>query len=270
MLDIHAVTGSGSTALAALSSIAGNDGAVTAGVPPSPQATLVGWGVATINATDAVKQWKLSSLDQVDQLNASNVTLAGTSVIISTPFMRQIMPFRAGARNISAAQAAAGLVVGYTVDHYNTSGTIAGAYESAATQTYTQTFGSAVTAQSWTTQAFSPTNPLAVGTYAILGFWVNNLTNVALIRFQHQSFQNYYPGIAAADLTTGSATPANVMHDQIQTVYQGYQFVRLGEITGKPQCPVFATTSAGSGLNIQCLDNTADTPTVILNIARLS
>jgi hypothetical protein len=95
------------------------------------------------------------------------------------------------------------------------------------------------------------------------------LTNVAAVRFQHADFGSVQPGCIGADLFTTSLTDSNLSGDQIMMKEQGSQFVRFGELIKTGACPVFRAGPNGTGLTIWVFDLTADTPTVILNLAYL-
>lgn len=275
MLDVHALylTG-GNVALTQILTIPSNDGAVVAGVPllATPgKATLTAWGGAGVAVADAIKQIALYSNDLNDPANASIWTPTGTSLAINTPHFLESLPFKSAARVIKAAQKAAADEFVFLIDNYNPADVhascIFGGRCPPNRGIYSQTMG-ALTAKVWGSTPFVPTNNLPGGSYAILGFWTTALTNVALIRFQHADFGMVQPGCMAADFFGGALTLANYSADDI-LLDPGYQFVRFGEITGAPQCPVFRAGPTGTGLQIWGFDLTADTPTVILNLVYL-
>lgn len=277
MLDLHVLSSSaGSTSLIQPATIPSNDGQVVAGVPiisDPGKALLIAWGAVAIDATKAPKQASLNSNDLNDPPNGSVWTPVGASLAISTPHLMERLLYRTAARVVKVAQKAAGAEFSFTIDHYDAgmTGTICvrGDYAPPGRGIYSQAFGGALTSLAWGTQVFTPTYNLPTGRYAILGAWVSGLTNVAAIRFQHADFKTCQPGFLVADKFTSATTVTGLSGDELLLVRDGSQFVRLSEITGQPQCPVFSAGPNGTGLTIWCMDCTADTPTVILNLAKV-
>jgi hypothetical protein len=274
MLDIHAVTSGGGTAITAISTIAaGGDNASAAGVPLASGATLVTWGGLTTIA-DTIKELKLVSQDLIDSVNGEDYTTGGAASGILSIYDN--LPFYTGARNISMAQNTAGANnIGFTIDQYSSAG------QSNITQEplygglpnrnamYSQVFGAALTAITWGSQKFAPTNAIPAGKYSIKGAWVSSLTNYALIRFQHADFGPFTPGFPVADPNAAIARAVAPGSDLLFS-YPGYQFAWLSIILGVPAEPVFTVQAGGTGLNIQCLDITADTPQVFLNLTKVA
>lgn len=275
MLDLHAAyDGTGSTSLADAATIAvGGDGAVVKGVPiiSAPRvATLIAWGAIAVAVADGPKELKLQSNDLNDPANGSDWKPGGTSLTFMTPHLMESLPFVSAARKISYAQKATAGITPFWLDHYEPRDAraqcVLGSKLPPNRGVYSQAFGGALTAGAWGTVAFAPASNLPAGRYALLGFWASALTLGALFRFQHADFGVCQPGCAAVDLFTTAATLTGLSGDEI-ALSPGYQFVAFGEITGKPQCPVFRAGPNGSGLTIWCCDCTADTPTVVLNLA---
>jgi hypothetical protein len=50
---------------------------------------------------------------------------------------------------------------------------------------------------------------------------------------------------------------------------QGQQFAYLSEVSGQPCCPVFTASNAGTGLVIDMNAIAADTPLVVLTLAKV-
>jgi hypothetical protein len=274
MLDLHAVTSSGSTgSLGALSTIAlGGDGATTAGVPISMGATLIQWGGMTTIA-DTIAGLKMSSLDQDDPVNGEDFEF-GTSSLLGYHIVHDNLAYVKGARNISINQnTGAANNMGYTIDIY---GDVQGKEPCVAlgklsprSIPISSTFGGALTALTWGEKTLAPTSQLPQGKYAIEGFWANALTNYALIRFKHADFGGYYPGLPAIDMTNTAVANAVLPKDDV-LLQQGYQFDVMSEMTGLPCCPVFNVGPTGTGLTIQALSITAPTPIVTLNLTRIA
>jgi len=278
MLDLHVnYSSAGSGTLAQPATIPANDGQVLAGVPmiTTPKAaTLLAWGGVAINgAADAIKEAQLTSNDLNDPANGSTWLPSGTSLVVTTPHFTELLIYQTASRVIKLAQKAAAACFTYTLDHYADSivraSTIKGDRTPMQRGIYSQLFGQAVTAGAWSTQIFTPATNLPQGRYAILGFWVNALTNVAAVRFQHADFGSVQPGCIGADLFTTGLNDTNLSGDEIMMKSQGVQFVRFGELLKAGACPVFRAGPNGTGLTIWCFDLTADTPTVILNLAYL-
>ena len=194
-LDFHALySAGGSTSLIVPSTIPAADGAAVAGVPQltSPGiAELIAWGSVGVDATKAIKEVALQSGDLNDPANQSIWLPTGTSLAIMSPHMMERLPYVSAARVVQSAQKAAGAEFTYTIDNYKKgvgSGNIRGAYASSKRGLYSQTFSGALTAGAWGTQAFTPSRNLPSGQYAILGFTISSIANVAAIRFQHSDF----------------------------------------------------------------------------------
>jgi len=140
---------------------------------------------------------------------------------------------------------------------------------------YSQTFAGALTAITWGTQVWNPpgaggstgaSNP-PPGKYALLGAKVHQLTNYAVLRFQHANFGGLYPGFPVLDQSKASARAVVELDDIFQS--DGYQFAAMSEILGIPCCPTFNITAQGTGLTIWCAAITADTPIVNLNVVKI-
>ncbi len=274
MLDLHAVTSGGGTALTAISTIAaGGDGASAAGVPIASGATLVTWGGLTTIA-DTIKELKLVSQDLSDSVNGSDYVLGGTATGIEIEYDN--LPFYTGARNISMAQNTAGANnIGFTIDQYASGGasniTSEPLYGGLPNRTgmYPQVFGAALTAITWGSQKFAPTNAIPAGKYSIKGAKVSSLTNYALVRFQHADFGPFLPGFPVVDPNITLARAVAPCSDLLFS-YPGYQFAWCSVIFGVPCEPVFTVQAGGTGLNIQVLAITADTPQVELYLTKVA
>jgi len=274
-LDLHVnYNGTGSVSLIQPAVVPANDGQVLSGVPmiTTPKlATLVAWGVVSLAAANAVKEAQLSSNDLNDPANAQTWLPSGTSLAIMSPHFFEWLNYQTAARVIKLSQKAAGLEFSFTIDHYSDavvrSSTVKADRIPQNRGIYSQLFGGALTAGAWGTQVFNPTTNLPGGRYALLGFWASSLTNVAAVRFQHADFGSVMPGCIAADYFTSTLTNSNVSADPIVLNQQGNQFVRFGEILRVGAAPVFRAGPNGTGLTIWVFDLTADTPTIILNLA---
>lgn len=271
MLDFHAASSGGNkTTLAAVSTIlAGNDGQTVAGVPLDKSATLVGWGGATTIA-DTIAGIQLLSQDQQDPANGYTYSPGATSVAGMFHFWENL-PFKTGKRQISMAQntAAANNMV-YWMDWYMTGAKVPSIAlnrygKPGKNAAYTVTFGGALTAITWASQAFAPAPLLPAGKYAILGARADALTNYGFVRFQHADFGPWLPGFPIID--TALAAARATVGDSLLTLEPGYQFVDLSDILKQPCCPVFTVSAQGTGLNVQAAAITADTPLITILLA---
>lgn len=273
MLDIHAVTGTpgATTTLTALGTICPNDKQVVAGVPISDKARLIIWGSLSLVA-NTIYLTRLQSQDQIDPLNGERVNL-GTASLQNEFHKYTNLPYQAGARVISqttnTAQTATS--IGFTMDHYEAPSTVLGKELRFAPNQISigQTLNVNV-AVTWVTTGFAPATAIPNGKYALLGARVALLTDPALIRFEHADFGKFTPGFpvveegASAILGFQKGTK-----DELLTA-QGYQFIIMSELTGKPCVPVFSVSNAGTGLNIQMVAPTnTDTPQVTLNLVKV-
>ena len=254
------------------------DGAPVAGVPIAPGAVLKYWGLLETIA-DTIFRAQMWSQDMFDAPNGEAWNPGANSTVGLVNF-EENLPYVKGARNIGYSQnTAAAKVIGYTIDQYsdpssapraNNPGTILGQHG-----IYPQVFGGALTAGAWGTIGFAPaagvvqgasaaatvTLPPA-GRYAILGAYVHGLTNYALIRFEHADFGGFRPGFPAVDASLAVARAVAPMNDSIFNLY-GRQFVAMGDI------PTCRFTAGGTGLTIDAIAVTADTPNVIVNLAQV-
>jgi hypothetical protein len=253
----------------------GGDGQTVAGVPitPSSQPILVGWGgMSTI--ADTIKELQLASLDLLDPTNQQDLTF-GASSLIGNHHVWDRLPFSSAARVLKMAQnTAAANNIGYTLDWYATGGN-----PQLLTQTTVPKYGNAqnwrgstvtgtLTAITWKQTAFAPTPILPAGRYAILGAWVNTLTNYGLLRFRHADFGSFAPGFPVVDhITTGSTS--NQARETMIGVEDGYQFVYLSNLYGIAAVPVFGVSTAGTGLNFELCALSTDAPTVTVNLAKV-
>lgn len=295
MLDIAAVyDGTGNTGLTSMTTAMTNENhnVTNAGIGPlKPDSSpmIVGYGAGVIATADAIKELKLLNQDMWDPVNYSDWKPAGTSLAFTTPFIR-VPLFSKAARLVQYAQKAAAAVYGYVIDVYPEEGIkngvncIGGNYfgyfgkgpeGQRHAQRYSLTAGSAggaLTAGAWGTTVWSPTSLPNSGRYAILGASVSNLTTTtahALIGFEHPDFKGFRPGFQAADLFAGGLTAAAYSGEQLILAYDGWQFVRFSELTGRPQCPVFHISDSSTALKVITATANADTPTVVLNLAYL-
>jgi hypothetical protein len=274
MLDIHCVTGTpgAATVLGAnFATIApGGDGATVAGVPPAPRATLVSWGGLSPTA-DTIAALKMSSLDMVDPVNGENFT-PGAASLLNILIAYDNLPYVSGGRQIQMGTNT-GVVasLGYTMDMYEGGPLVMGSrFMPNQVDAGITTFGGALTARTWGTAVFAPTNPLPNGKYALLGARVSAIANAAVIRFQHVDFGQYQPGFPVANFETISTSTWDAIDkSELLMTNHGNQFAYLGEIMGKPQVPVFTVTNAGTGLTIWMISNQADTPVVHLDLAKV-
>jgi hypothetical protein len=283
MLDLHVVSSGGGTGLTAIGTIPANDGASVAGVPIASGAYLIAWGGLTTIA-DTIKELKLGSQDLIDPINGEDDVTGGTATGIINEY--DFLQFVSGARNISMSQNTAGANnLGYTLDYYSGGPVTAGfgldgsgfipppGYPAFAPLSnrqgvYPTTLG-VLTAITYGTTAFSPTNAIPAGKWAILGAKVSSLTNYALIRFLHADFGAFSPGFPVVDPNVTLAR-ANAPSSDLMFSYNGYQFAYLSWLLQKPCCPVFTVQANATGLRYQAIAITADTPQVTVNLLKVA
>lgn len=269
MLDVHALSSGGGTSLTAISTILlGGDGASVAGVPVAGGAALVGWGGMTTIA-DTIKELKLVSQDQLDPVNGEDIVTGSAAAGIL--HFWDYLKFAAGARSLSMSQNTAGANnIGYLIDLYPGGPVVKHPiYGVDGKNWYGSTvYGGALTALTWKQQAFNPTNAIPAGKYAIQGVWCSSLTNYALIRFRHADFGVYAPGFPVVDPHIAAAR-AVLPLERLLLSSAGYQFSVMSEILNVPCEPVFTVQANATGLNFEMAAITADTPEVILNLAKV-
>jgi hypothetical protein len=273
MLDVHAllVTPGAGVVLGADGAVAaGGDGCSSPGVPIGGGAVLKMWGFNSTTA-DSIANIRLRSQDMVDPVDGITYT-PGTTAIQVQHFDYTTLQYIKGTRSLNVGTNT-GVVagVGFLIDQYSGgAGCVQGKSDiGGEVMVGPTTFGGALTADTWGTQPFVAGN-LPAGKYAILGCYVSAITNVALIRFSHNSFKGFKPGFPVANANLATATTVDIaMKDPLVQDRVGGQFIYLSEELGVPCCPVFEATNAGTGLAIEINDVIADTPIVNLCIARV-
>jgi hypothetical protein len=268
MIDLHALSSGGGTSLTAISTILlGGDGASVAGVPVAGGAALIGWGGLTTIA-DTIKELKLISQDQLDPVNGEDFVEGGTATGLH--HVKDYLKFAAGARQFTMAQnTGAANNIAYMIDLYP-GGPVQQhpMYGVDGKNWYGSTvYSGALTALTWKQQAFNPTNAIPAGKYAIQGVWVSSLTNYALIRFRHADFGVFAPGFPVIDPNITLARAVVPLDDLLLT--PGYQFSYLSNLMRTPLEPVFTVQANATGLNFEMASITADTPEVMLNLAKV-
>lgn len=272
MLDIHAVSSGGSlTTLAKIGTIAVNDTATVAGVPIQQGAKLIAWGGMTTIA-DVIEQIQLLTQDQVDPQNGENFLAIIGSSLLGLFYKPTNINYKTGARSIWMAQkTGAANNLGFTMDLYPDAVKMPAVKCNRYQENnivLAQLYGGALTAITWGKQAFTPGTAIPNGKYAILGAWAEGLTNYALLTFLHADFGQYSPGFPVVDFRHSALANATQPIDPL-FLNHGYQFVYLSEELNQPVCPVFRVTNAGTGLNLNMLSITGDTPQIVLNLARM-
>jgi hypothetical protein len=281
MLDVHVLTSGGATSLTNVGTIPSNDGAVTAGIPVSAGAQLIGYG-ALDTIADTIKEVKFTAPGDIfnNENGLDDVTGGTASGIIH--YWANI-PYSVGQRQIAVASntGAANTMV-YTIDLYPGGpvggpspwigpGRVAssGFPNSSNYGTYSTVFSGALTAITYGTVSLGPTNPLPTGKYQILGAKVSSLTNYAIIRFLHNDFGPLAPGFPVVDPNVTIAR-ANTPLDPLFTVAQGHQFTYLSQLLGGPVEPYFTVQPGATGLRFQVIAITADTPQVTVNLVKVA
>jgi len=277
MLDVHAlaITPGAALTLGATGAIAaGGDGAQVAGVPIADGAVLRMFGASSI-AANSIAAARLRSQDMVDPINGVTFT-PGAASLLSQYFDYTTLPYKTGARELTlGTNVGVNAALGYLIDEFKGSGPkypcVNGSRSMGGeVMTGANTFGGALTANTWGQLAYAPGTALPNGKYAILGAYCSALTNGALIRFSHANFGSFRPGFPVANyetISTGSWD--EVMKDPLVMMEAGQQFIYLSEILGTPCCPVFDVSNAGTGLNIEMCSAIADTPVVNLMLAKV-
>jgi len=266
MLDLHATSCAGATAgLGEIGTIAIGDHATIAGIPLD-KCELALWGGLTTIA-DTIERLQLLCNDALDAINGEDM-FPGASSLLGMIMKYTNIPYKTAKRKISIDQnTAAANALGFTIDNYGGGGSRVGKRTQKDVVVLPVTFG-ALTAITWGQIAVAPANPIPNGKYIILGAWVNALTNYALLRFNHANFGGKRPGFPVIDITNTAVANAVSAKDPL-LLEQGYQFVALCEKLGVPCCPEFNVSNAGTGLIIEAIAITADTPKVLLNLARV-
>jgi hypothetical protein len=194
----------------------------------------------------------------------------GASSLLGMIYNYAKLGYKTGKRTVTIDQnTGAANALAFLLDHYGGGPVTQGDYFMPNRIVLRQVFGGALTAITWYQQAYAPGTPIPNGKYAILGAWVNALTNYALIRFAHNDFGAFKPGFPVQDSTNTAVANAVLPKDPL-TLNQGYQFVYLSNKMKTPVCPVFSVSNAGTGLKIEAISITTDTPIVILNLAKVS
>lgn len=275
MLDLHTAydaTGSTDTVVAennANAVIPANDGATTIGVSPWTGAILCAFGVHTVSGK-AVVTLGLKSNNIVDPVNQLADTATGTDTALTVNQYLQAA-YTLGPNLVTYAQEAAGAIATYKIDYIGAGTTAPGADVPAGLAQYSVTASGGATAGTYQTTAFNPSPTPPIGSYAILGLKMSNLAQPAVVRFAHTDFAGALPGFPVVDTTTGTLTYANLARNVFaDPTYQGRQFVRLGQLLGKPCCPVFRIQGQGTGLNLQLLTTGTDTVTYGLDLQKLT
>lgn len=270
-LNITALSSGGGLTLTQIGTIAaGGDGQTSAGVPNIVPATLVGWGQMSTIA-DTIAEAQFTDLDMVDVQNAETF-IPGAASAIGLYHRWTNVPFISAARQFYMKQNTAGANnLAYQMDIVGRGNSMAPGGRFQANQIIPPSFAlAACTAKTWNTgNAFSPSTPLKAGTYALKGARVNALTNYGIIRFSHADFAGCKPGFPVVDTTNTAA--ARAVDGQSSFFYeQGVQFDYMAGILGQPIVPTFTVTAAGTGLTVEFLDITADTPIVTLYLAKVA
>jgi hypothetical protein len=247
-----------------------NDGAQVAGVPLRQDAVLRMWGVHSVLA-NTIAIAKLQSQDMVDPINGVTVT-PGTTSLLNQWFDYTTLPYKTGARYIqSGTNTAQAAQPAFTIDEYPGGSVMAGKPDMGNdVVTPTTTYGGALTSNVWGSQPYAPAFALPNGRYMIHGVHVKDITAPCCIRFRHADFGFMAPGFPVVPQEIISTTSWDkVMKDDLTINSVGEQFDYLSKLFGRPCCPVFSVTNAGTGLNFEILSNVANTPTVDLFLSKV-
>jgi hypothetical protein len=282
IIDIRALSSAGGTTLTQIATAAAGDaqqsiaGSPVQGNKATMTPALIGWGGMTTIA-DTIRELQLVDTDQVDSKNAEYF-VPGASSILGYAHRWTQLPYQGSVRQIFMRQnTGAANNLGYTMDMYPAppgQGRVP-ISRFLPNQVEVTQAGNAITAVTWNTATtLAPTNPIIDGLWAILGLTVSALTNYAIVRFNHTSFGSFRPGIPVVDETntlgdaSNNAAQAPLYRDPF-FLHQGYQFVYLSEILGQSVIPVFKAANGATGLEIDAIAITADTPIFTLRLAKV-
>jgi hypothetical protein len=251
--------------------IAAADGQSVAGVPLSPIATLVGWGMIGVTA-NTIARIRLQSQDQVDPINGVDYAPGATSVV-ATQWAWDNLKYKTGQRIIQAGtNTAQGAATSLLLDLYPGGSCIAGS-ETMGGKVITAvatTFGAALVANAWGVMPYAPGQPLPNGKYAILGATATAHTNFAAMRFSHTDFKGFKPGFPLKNCNLTSAAVDDLGPDDgLFSQGSKSQFVYMSRLLGVPCCPVFTVGNAGTGLTIEMIGSVAATPVVTIFLAKV-
>jgi hypothetical protein len=181
------------------------------------------------------------------------------------------LPYQKGTRSINVGTNV-GVVAGngFLIDEINAGQCVSVRPDSGnETSVGLTTFGAALVANTWGTQPWLAPN-LPAGKYAIVGCYASAFANVATIRFTHTDFGGASPGFPVCNYELALAATAQVAaKDELLQTAHGEQFIYLSEKLGKPCCPVFTVSNAGTGLGIQMIAAQAATPVVDLVVVKI-
>lgn len=264
---------------AATGTIPAGDGATNIGISPFPNAVLIAYGAVVGAAAQALVGIGLKSNNLVDSVNglvdggSANPTYTRTT---ATEFLQ--LGYTKGPNFVQYSQKAAGKIIAFKLD-YITAGlaNVTGSFFPSTSSDgktgfcqYSQDFAAA-TAGVYKSLAFAPLTTPPVGTYAVLGARVANVLFGGVLRFQHANFGGASPGFPVVSYDDQALTPAGIGGDVMTSDnIQGYQFVYLSQLIGKPCCPVFNIQGQGTGLTVQLLDTIADTVSLSLNLFKIA
>ena len=274
MLDLHAnVITPGAVLVLGVGPgvIAAADGQSVAGLPISPDATLVAWGMLSITA-DTIARYRLQSQDQVDPINGVDIAPGATSVVKAV-WRWEDLKYKTGQRIIQAGTNV-GVVAGTSLllDLYPGGNCIPGKSRTSGLVVTTPaiTFPAALVANAWGASPYAPATPMPAGKYAILGAAVSAITNAGAIRFVHADFKGLKPGFPIANVNLTSAAVGDLCSkDPIFSSEVESQFIYMSEMLGAPCCPIFTVGNAGTGLQIEMIDTVASTPVVTLFLVKV-
>jgi hypothetical protein len=272
MLDVHALTVTpGAVLVLGADGVvsAGGDGAATPGIPITPQATLKMWGFNSPTA-DSIAVARLRSQDMINPIDGITVTPGAASLLLQY-YDYTHLPYQKGTRSVNLGTNV-GVVAGtgFLIDDINAGQCVSVRPDSGnETVTGPTTFGAALVANTWGTQPYLAPN-LSAGKYAIIGWATSAHANVGLIRFIHTDFGGASPGGPTVNWELALAATEQVgMKDELVRTAIGEQFIYLSEKLGKPCCPVFTVSNAGTGLSIQMICAQAATPVVDLWLVKV-
>jgi hypothetical protein len=229
------------------------------------------WGSSGLIA-NTILNTRLISQDCVDPINGEEVSLGATS-LTNLFYKLTNIPYKTGARLVQQTTntAQTDTSIGGLLDWYNGGPVANPGYCAPNVIAIPQTQGAANVVNTWVATGIAPATAIPNGKYAILGAYNSLSVDPIWLRFSHADFSGLTPGFPVG----ASSFASDILgHQKVNgghpLMTDGYQFVDLSTITGKPCCPVFTVSNAGTGLQQQVLAAVVtDTPRLSVNIAKV-
>lgn len=239
-------------------------------MPIQDGARLILWGSSSLIA-NTILNTKLVSQDMVDPINGEEVSLGATSLVNLFYKFTNIL-YKTGARLVQQTTntAQTDTSIGGLLDYYDQPAGINPGYFTPSISV-PQTSSAANVVNTWVSTGIAPAVAIPNGKYALLGAWNSLSVDPIWLRFNHADFQGKKPGfpMGASSFASAILGLQKVSKGPI-TMSDGYQFVDISTMSGKPCCPTFNVTNAGTGLNMEILAAVVtDTPRISLHLAKI-